>query len=72
MTGQIRGMNQAVRNANDGISLLQTADGALQQVTDNLQRIRELAVQSANDTNVTTDRTAMKREVDALVLRSIG
>ena len=48
---QIRGLNQGVRNANDGISLLQTAEGALGEVTSNLQRIRELAVQSANATN---------------------
>ena len=51
MTTQISGLNQAARNANDGISLAQTAEGALQEVTNNLQRIRELAVQSANATN---------------------
>src|ERR1700759_2886611 len=50
-TAQINGLDQATRNANDGISLAQTADGALSQVSDNLQRIRELAVQSANATN---------------------
>src|SRR5512140_1207623 len=50
-TTQIRGLNQAVRNANDGISLAQTAEGALGEITNNLQRIRELAVQSANGTN---------------------
>ena len=51
MTSQIRGLNQAVRNANDGISLIQTAEGALNEVTNMLQRMRELAVQAANDTN---------------------
>lgn len=67
MTSQIRGMNQAVRNANDGISLVQTAEGALQEVTNNLQRIRELAVQSANDTNSGDDRTALQAEVTQLL-----
>jgi flagellin len=62
-TTQIRGLNQAVRNANDGISLAQTAEGALQEVTNNLQRIRELAVQSANATNSASDRTALDAEV---------
>ena len=65
-TAQIRGLNQAVRNANDGISLAQTAEGDLQQVTNNLQRIRELAVQSANATNSATDRQAIQAEVDQL------
>ena len=51
LTTQIRGLNQAARNANDGISLAQTAEGALAEITNNLQRIRELAVQSANATN---------------------
>ena len=51
MTAQIRGLNQAARNANDGISLAQTAEGAMQESTNILQRMRELAVQSANDTN---------------------
>src|SRR5690606_36942392 len=55
--------NQAVRNANDGISLAQTTEGALQEVTNNLQRIRELAVQSANATNSDSDRAALDREV---------
>jgi flagellin len=63
MTSQIRGLNQAARNANDGISLSQTAEGALSTVTDNLQRIRELAVQSANATNNSADRTALDLEV---------
>jgi flagellin len=62
-TTQIRGLNQAVRNANDGISLSQTAEGALQEVTNNLQRIRELAVQSANGTNSASDRAALDQEV---------
>lgn len=66
-TGQIKGLNQGVRNANDGISLAQTAEGALGEVTNNLQRIRELAVQSANSTNTTADRNALQTEVDALV-----
>jgi flagellin len=66
-TAQIRGLNQAVRNSNDGISLSQTAEGALGEVTNNLQRIRELAVQSANATNSASDRTAMQAEVSQLV-----
>ena len=56
-TSQIKGLNQGARNANDGISLAQTAEGALKEVTNNLQRIRELAVQSANATNSASDRT---------------
>jgi flagellin len=63
MTTQINGLNQAVRNANDGISLAQTTEGALQEVTNNLQRIRELAVQSANATNSDSDRKALDQEV---------
>ena len=66
MTSQIRGLNQAVRNANDGISLLQTADGATKEITNMLQRMRELAVQAANDTNTSGDRTALQNEVTAL------
>lgn len=66
-TAQIRGLNQGVRNANDGISLAQTAEGALKEVTSNLQRIRELAVQSANATNSASDRAALKAEADQLV-----
>ncbi|EED30870.1 flagellin [gamma proteobacterium NOR5-3] len=66
-TAQIRGLNQAARNANDGISLAQTAEGDLAQITNNLQRIRELAVQSANATNSASDRTALQAEVDELV-----
>ena len=66
-TAQIRGLDQGVRNANDGISLAQTAEGALGEVTNNLQRIRELAVQSSNNTNTAADRTALQLEVSALV-----
>jgi flagellin len=66
MTSQIRGLNQAARNSNDGISLAQTAEGALQESTNILQRIRELAVQSANDTNSTSDRTSLNEEVTQL------
>ncbi|TAK54334.1 MAG: flagellin FliC [Gammaproteobacteria bacterium] len=66
-TAQIRGLNQAVRNANDGISLAQTAEGALAEVTNNLQRIRELAVQSANATNSASDRASLQAEVDQLI-----
>ncbi len=63
MTTQINGLDQAQRNANDGISLSQTTEGALQEVTNNLQRIRELAVQSANATNSSSDRQALDQEV---------
>ncbi len=63
MTAQIRGMNQASRNANDGISMSQTAEGALQESTNILQRMRELAVQSANDTNSASDRSSLNDEV---------
>ena len=66
MTSQIRGLNQASRNANDGISLAQTAEGALQETTNILQRMRELAVQSANDTNSTSDRTSLNAEATQL------
>ena len=59
MTSQIRGLNQAVRNANDGISLSQTAEGALGEISNNLQRIRELAVQSANASNSASDRASL-------------
>ncbi len=67
MTAQIRGLDQAARNANDGISLAQTAEGALSQSGDILQRIRELAVQSANATNSAGDRLALNSEVNQLV-----
>jgi flagellin len=66
MNAQVKGMNVAIRNANDGISLAQTAEGALGKIGDNLQRMRELAVQSANDTNSATDRAALDEEYKAL------
>ena len=66
-TTQIRGLNQAARNANDGISLSQTAEGALGEISNNLQRIRELAVQSANATNSASDRAALQAEVAQLI-----
>jgi len=66
MTSQVRGLNQAIRNANDGISVAQVAEGALQEVTNSLQRLRELAVQSANDTNSSSDRASLQAEVTQL------
>jgi flagellin len=66
MTSQIRGMNQAVRNANDGISFAQTAEGALGEVSNMLQRVRELAVQSKSGTYSATDRTNLNAEASAL------
>lgn len=66
-TTQIRGLNQAIRNANDGISFAQTAEGALSTVGTSLQRIRELAVQSVNDTNSSSDRSALNNEVQQLI-----
>ncbi len=66
MTAQVRGLDQAVRNANDGISLIQTADGATKEITNMLQRMRELSVQAATDTNTADDRTALQSEVTAL------
>lgn len=66
MRGQIRGLNQASTNAQDGISLIQTAEGALNETQSILQRMRELTVQAANDTNVTADRVAISKEVSAL------
>ncbi|MCH4562965.1 flagellin FliC [Halomonas sp. EGI 63088] len=67
MTAQIKGMQQAERNANDGISLTQTMEGGLNQISDNLQRIRELAVQAANDTNSAEDRASIQLEIDERV-----
>jgi flagellin len=67
MTSQINGLDQAGRNANDGISLAQTAEGALGSIGSNLQRIRELSVQSANATNSTSDRAAIQTEVSQLM-----
>ena len=66
LTSQINGLNQAVRNANDGISLAQTAEGALQESTNILQRMRTLSIQSANATNGTTERKALNDEVTQL------
>jgi flagellin len=66
MTTQIQGLNQAARNANDAISLVQTAEGALGEVTTSLQRIRTLAVQSQNGINSSADRNALQKEVTAL------
>jgi flagellin len=66
MTSQIKGMSQGMRNANDGISLAQTADGALSEVSNMLQRVRELAIQSASGTYQNSDRDAMQAEVTAL------
>lgn len=66
MNAQVRGMNVAMRNANDGISMAQTAEGALSKIGDNLQRMRELAVQAANDTNGTTDRDSLNKEYQQL------
>ncbi|MFW5395935.1 MAG: flagellin [Candidatus Accumulibacter regalis] len=66
MNSQIRGLNQATRNANDGISLAQTAEGDLEQISNNLQRMRELAVQAGNATNSASDRQALNAEVQSL------
>ncbi|NCT48360.1 MAG: flagellin FliC, partial [Paraglaciecola sp.] len=68
LTTQVQGLNQAVRNANDAISLSQTAEGALSEVTASLQRIRVLAVQSQNGINSSSDRAALQKEVSALKL----
>ena len=66
MRSQIRGLNKASDNAQDGISLIQTAEGALNEVHSMLQRMNELATQAANDTNTASDRTAIQKEIDAL------
>ena len=66
MRSQIRGLNKASDNAQDGISLIQTAEGALNEAHSILQRMNELATQAANDTNTTSDRTAIQSEIDAL------
>lgn len=71
MTSQINGLDQASRNANDGISLAQTAEGSLSAITDNLQRIRTLSLQSANATNSASDRSALNAEVQS-ALAEIG
>lgn len=67
MTAQIRGLNQAARNANDVISLIQVADGALEETVNSLQRMRELAVQASNDTLTSSDRSDIQQEVDQLI-----
>jgi flagellin len=67
MTAQVRGLNMATKNANDGLAMLSTIENATNDVTDMLQRIRELAVQAANDTNSSTDREYLQKEVDSLL-----
>jgi flagellin len=67
MTAQIRGLNMATKNANDGLAMLSTVENATNDVTDMLQRVRELAVQASNDTNSTTDRQYLQKEVDSLL-----
>lgn len=66
MHSQINGLDQATRNAQDGVSLLQTAEGGLNETQSILQRMRDLAVQSTNDTNTSTDRSALQKEMDQL------
>ena len=66
LTSEIRGLNQAIRNANDGISMLQTADGAAQSIINMLQKMRELMVQKTNDTNNTNDRVYLDSEISSL------
>ncbi len=66
LTSQINGLNQGISNANDGISLAQTAEGAMEEITNALQRIRTLAIQSQNGINSSGDRTALQKEVSAL------
>lgn len=68
MRSQIRGLNKASANAEDGVSLIQTAEGALNEAHSILQRMNELATQAANDTNTSSDRTAVQKEIDALTL----
>ena len=67
MTAQVRGLNMATKNANDGLSMLATIENATNDVTDMLQRVRELAVQASNDTNSTSDRQYLQKEVDSLL-----
>ena len=67
MTAQVKGMAQAERNANDGVSMVQTMEGGMSRINDNLQRIRELAVQGASDTNTDDDRTSIQTEIDERV-----
>merc|ERR1712185_330418 len=63
MTSQIRGLNQAVRNANDAISMIQVAEGAMKEVTNMFQRMRELAIQAISDSNTSSDRAALNNEI---------
>ena len=67
MTAQVRGLNMATKNANDGLAMMATIENATNDVTDMLQRVRELAVQAANDTNSSTDRAYLQKEVDSLL-----
>jgi len=67
MTAQVKGMAQAERNANDGVSMVQTMEGGLSRINDNLQRIRELAVQASSDTNTADDRTSINTEIQERV-----
>ena len=67
MESQVRGLNQAMRNAADGQSLIDTAEGAMDEISNMLQRMRELALQAANDTNSDTDRANLNLEIDALI-----
>lgn len=69
MTSQIDGLKQGNRNANDAISMTQATEGALDQVTEMLQRMRVLALQSSNGTNSTSQRTAIQEEINAFLLR---
>ena len=68
MTSQIKGMTQASRNANDGISMAQTAEGALNEINNNLQRVRELTVQAKNGTNSDTDLTSLQDSVIIIII----
>ncbi|MFM8542617.1 MAG: flagellin FliC, partial [Chakrabartia sp.] len=67
MDAKVRGLSQAIRNANDGISLVQTAEGAMSEISNILVRMRELSVQSANGTSPSTDRTSLQAEFTALI-----
>jgi len=67
MEAQVRGLNQAIRNAADGQAMVDTAEGAMDEISSMLQRMRELAIQSANDTNSDNDREALNLEIDALI-----
>ena len=71
LTSQINGLNQGNRNTNDGIALAQTVEGAMDEMTTMLQRIRTLAVQSSNGTNNAKDREALQQEVDSVIIRKL-